>query len=239
MTPVHFNSSVYVLPCPFILSSGSTDPELVRASTELASWLTNILGKEVAFTPIAMDLSARRILTSASPSANSPTRRLLLPVSMTCNLKKVWACGASNLPTGAKAVGKESEIEIVTALIWELNARLASNLDTDVNFERTAISPHNKPKKYVVVGASHAGHTADALADTGTTVYKVVVPGWRIMKQKVAKMCEDLKTVLADAGKDCIVVYQMLDANFFLAKSDKGQVQPPGELQDYLRRLPR
>ena len=59
------------------------------------------------------------------------------------------------------------------------------------------------------------------------------------MKQKVAKMCEDLKAVLAETGEDCIVVYQMLDANFFLAKSDKGQVQPPGELQDYLRRLPR
>ena len=105
----HFNGSVYVLPCPFILSTGSSDPELVRAYTELASWLTIILGKEVAFTPIAMDLSARRILNSASPTANSPTRRLLLPVSMTCNLKKVWACGASNLPTGAEAAGKERD----------------------------------------------------------------------------------------------------------------------------------
>ena len=178
-----------------------------------------------------MDLSARRILTSASPFANSPTRRLLLPVSMTCNLKKVWACGASNLPTGAEAAGKESKIEIVTALIRELNSRLAWNLDLDVNYERTAISPHSKPEKYVVVGASHAGRTADALAGTGAIVYKVVVPGWRIMKQKVAKMCDDLKTVLAEAGgggrrqaeagEDCIVVYQLLNANFFLAKSDK------------------
>ena len=46
------------------------------------------------------------------------------------------------------------------------------------------------------------------------------------MKQKVAKMCEDLKAVLAETGEDCIVVYQMLDANFFLAKSDEGGLLP-------------
>ena len=222
----HFNGSVYVLPCPFILSTGSSDPELVRAYTELASWLTNILGMEVAFTQIAMDLSARRLLNSASPTANSPTRRLLLPVLMTCNLKKVWACGASNLPTGAEAVSKEGEREIVSALIRELNARLASNLDPDVSYERTGISPNSKPEKFVVVGASHAGRTADALVGTGAIVYKVVVPGWRIMKQKVAKMCDDLKLVLAEAGEDCIVVFQLLDANYFLAKSDEGGLLP-------------
>ena len=53
----------------------------------------------------------------------------------------------------------------------------------------------------------------------------MVVPGWRIMKQKVAKMC-DLKLVLAEAGEDCIVVFQLLDANYFLAKSDEGGLLP-------------
>ena len=65
----------------------------------------------------------------------------------------------------------------------------------------------------------------DALVGTGAIVYKVVVPGWRIMKQKVAKMC-DLKLVLAEAGEDCIVVFQLLDANYFLAKSDEGGLLP-------------
>ena len=46
------------------------------------------------------------------------------------------------------------------------------------------------------------------------------------MKQKVAKMCEDLKAVLTEAGEDCTVFYQMLDANFFLAKSDEGGLLP-------------
>ena len=110
----------------------------MRAYTELASWLTNILGKEVAFTPIAMDLSARRLLNSASPTANSPTRRLLLPVLMTCNLKKVWACGASNLPTGAEAASKEGEREIVSALIRELiyTSSLVGHINLHFQFGR-------------------------------------------------------------------------------------------------------
>ena len=110
----------------------------------------------------------------------------------------------------------------MATLIRELHTRLASNLDPAINFERLAVSPVTKPEKYVVVGASHAGCTADALAATIATVTKVVVSGWRIMKQKVAKMCEDLKAVLADVGEDCTVVYQMFDADYFLAKSDEG-----------------
>ena len=108
----------------------------------------------------------------------------------------------------------------MSALIRELNPRLASNLDPDDSYERTAISPHSEPEKFVVVGASHAGRTADALVGTGAIAYKVVVPGWWIMKQKVAKMCDDLKLVLAEAGEDCIVAFQLLNANYFLAKSD-------------------
>ena len=222
----HFSGGVYVMPCPFILCAGSSDPELVRATTELTSWLTIILGKEVAFTPVAIELAARRILASTSPTANSPTRRLLLPVSMTNSLKKVWASGASNLPTGAEAAGKESEAEIVAALIRELNNRLAANLDPEVSLERLAVSPVSKPEKFVVVGASHAGRTADALTAAGATVIKLIVPGWRVMKQKVAKMSEDLRQVLAAVGDDYTVVFQMFDANYFLARSEEGGLLP-------------
>ena len=88
------NGEIYILPCPFIMCWGSDDPEFVRATTELVSWLGNILSKEVFYTPMAMELSARVILKSELPVASAPTRRLLLPVSLSCPLKKKWACGA-------------------------------------------------------------------------------------------------------------------------------------------------
>ena len=91
---------------------------------EWVSWLGNMLSKEVFYTPLAMELSARTILESGKPPASSPTRRLLLPVSLTCPLKKKWACRATNLPIGAVPASGEEEKEIVTTLIKEMNLRM-------------------------------------------------------------------------------------------------------------------
>ena len=96
-----FNGSIYCLPCPFIMCAACTDPELVRATTELVSWLGNILGREVNYTPVAMELCARKILESDLPTAPSSSPRLLLPVSLTSPLKKKWAMSATNLPSRA------------------------------------------------------------------------------------------------------------------------------------------
>ena len=58
---------IYFLPYPFILCAESIDPELVRATTQLVSWLGNMLSKEVCYTPVAMELSARKMLMSSFP----------------------------------------------------------------------------------------------------------------------------------------------------------------------------
>ena len=88
-----FEGRIYCLPSPFILCSGSNDPVLVRSTTELVSWFSNILGKEVFYTPVSMELCARKILVSSLPTADSPPRRLLLPASLTTLVKKVGLRG--------------------------------------------------------------------------------------------------------------------------------------------------
>ena len=119
---------IYFLPCPFILCAESSDPELVRATNELVSWLGNMLSKEVCYTPVAMELSARRMLLSNFPVASSLTWRLLLPEALSSPMKKKWACGATTLPVGAARFDYPAEREIVEALVKELNSRLALNL---------------------------------------------------------------------------------------------------------------
>ena len=76
--------------------------------------------------------------------------------------------------------------------------------------------------KFIVIGASHASRTADALAATGVQVVKLVQPGWCITKTRVAELADQLKTALENEGDNCTVVYQMFDADYFLAKSDEG-----------------
>ena len=45
-------------------------------------------------------------------------------------------------------------------------------------------------------------------------------------EESVAKMCDDLKLVLVEAGEDCTVVFLLFDANYYLAKSDEGGLLP-------------
>ena len=77
-----------------------------------------------------------------------------------------------------------------------------------------------------MVGASHASRTADALAASGETVIKLTQPGWRITRPKVADMASKLSQILQKDGADCTVVFEMMDSNFFLAKTEEGGMVP-------------
>ena len=77
-----------------------------------------------------------------------------------------------------------------------------------------------------MVGASHASRTTDALAASGQTVTKLTQPGWRITRPKVADMASKLHQLLEKEGADCTVVFEMLDSNFFLAKTEEGGMVP-------------
>ena len=220
------DGGIYCLPCPFILCGGTNDVELIRSTAELVSWLGNILGKEVYYTPVALDLSARRILESKFPVTQTTTRRFMLPTALSSNQKKKWACGPASLPARAGPAGTEVEEEIINTLLKELNSRLALNLDTVVSFDRFPALPQPKPGRYVVVGASHAGRTADALAASGASVVKLTVPGWRITKAKVAEMADRLMDTLQQEGPDCSVVFEMFDSNSYLARTEEGGLVP-------------
>ena len=87
-------------------------------------------------------------------------------------------------------------------------------------------APARKPGRYIMVGASHASRTADVLAESGETVTKFTQPGWRITRPKVADMASKLHQLLKKEGADYTVVFEMLDSNFFLAKTEEGGMVP-------------
>ena len=126
----------------------------------------------------------------------------------------------------AAPASESSEQEIINALLKELNARLALHLDTVVSFDRNPAALAIKRDRNIVVGASNASRTADALADIGSSVVKLTVPGWRITRPKVAEMAAKLQAALAAEDPDCVVVFEMFDANFFLARTEDGGMVP-------------
>ena len=108
----------------------------------------------------------------------------------------------------------------------ELNARLALHLDTVVSFDRNPAAPAIKRDRYIVVGASNASRTTDTLANTGSSVVKLTVPGWRVTRPKVAEMAAKLQAALEAKDPDCVVVFEMFNANFFLARTEEGGMVP-------------
>ena len=173
-----------------------------------------------------MELCARRILESSMPTAPASMRRLLLPVSLWSTQKKKWACGATVLPIGAKPTGEKVEKEIVVTLIGELNSRMALNLDPEVSFVRDPPVPKEKPDIYIVIGASHAARTAAALEAGGAEVVKLTQPGWRVTRPKAAEMAGRLREALEKVDPNCIVVFQIFDSNFYLARTEEGGLVP-------------
>ena len=161
------NGAVYFLPCPVLLMEGTNDPEVVRMCLELISWLGNALQKEVNFTPNAMGALVNAYIDNDKTVRAVNTRRLLLPTSMSNTVKRSWASGEVILPASADPLSTEEEGTIIKALIGDLNQRLDMDLDPCPSLARVVevVPEPIKSESFVVVGASHAGRTMQALAD--------------------------------------------------------------------------
>ena len=222
------NGAVYFLPCPVLLMEGTNDPEVVRMCLELISWLGNALQKEVNFTPNAMGALVNAYIDNDKTVRAVNTRRLLLPTSMSNTVKRSWASGEVILPASADPLSTEEEGTIIKALIGDLNQRLDMDLDPCPSLARVVevVPEPIKSESFVVVGASHAGRTTQALKQTGYKAMLVTVPGWRAIKIKAPAMEAVLKEALQDMEPNCTVVFQMLDSAFYYARTDEGSLLP-------------
>ena len=77
-----------------------------------------------------------------------------------------------------------------------------------------------------MVGTSHANRTADALEREGATVMRAVIPGWRALKQKIPPMVELIRARLSTVRGDCIVIFQLFDNRFYMARTEEGGLLP-------------
>ena len=97
---------------------------------------------------------------------------------------------------------------ILCTLIEELEGNLALNLDTRPNLHPDSVASHTAPK-FLVVGASNADRTGDALERSGMSVTRAIIPGWQCFKSKIKNMLELVHDKLRDIRGPCNVVIQM------------------------------
>ena len=85
---------------------------------------------------------------------------------------------------------------------------------------------NQKGPTILVIGASNAGRTADALEKAGEHVSRAVIPGWRCMKPKIPAMVDLVRSKLEEAKGDIVVILQLFDNCFFLAQTEDGGLLP-------------
>ena len=181
----------YILPCPFLLTDGSSNAALLRSIFEITAWLKHSLHGEACDLSATWDAVAATLMRSGANnlSAVSPMR-LVLPSSLITGGKARWDSGWANLAAGVLLMSHTDESCILHKLIEELNGNLSMELDHQPNLNPVAVSAP-KGDQFLVGGASNAERTAAVLERAVNIVFCAVISGWRCMKQKVSVM-EDL-----------------------------------------------
>ena len=98
------SGGIYIIPSPFLLLGGSSDPALILACAEIGGWLHSILSENPQNN--SLSLNATEIATSHilddfgySKVTHAP-KSIMLPISLGSSTKKSWCSGEMRLPKG-------------------------------------------------------------------------------------------------------------------------------------------
>ena len=220
-----FDGSIYVIPCPPMLLDGSSNVAAIRALCETIAWLKHVMHGDNCFLTETHKVVTDLLIARATSMAPASHTRVMMPTSLNSSCRARWDSGGTNLPAGVLPLSPKEEEQILYTMIRELNSNFAMHLDPAPDLSPT----NNKLRKgqcFLLVGASNAGRTADALEQLGVNVLRAVIPGWRGLKMKVQPMVDLVRSKLKEAGPNCIVVHQLLDNSFYLAKTEEGGLIP-------------
>ena len=220
-----FEGGISILPCPPMLIDGTSNFHLVSAIVEVSAWLKQVARGDNCLPIRTLNLVVERLMQRGSGLVEAASQRMMMPVGLTAGDRSSWDSGCTNLPAGVLPLSPKDECDIVHTLITELNNSLAMELDGKPDLAPAASSRHHG-LQILVVGTSNAGRTADALSREGISVLRAVIPGWRCIKMKVPAMLNLIKSKLEEAKADCVILYQIFNNSFYLAKTAEGGLIP-------------
>jgi hypothetical protein len=141
--------------------------------------------------------------------------------------------GFTKLPRCLDPLGPEEEVNLLLDLIRELNEKFMLDLDEDVELVDKLLAdqdePVAKPKRYLVVGNSHASRIACALEDLGYDAKLISAVGWasdpdlnnsvvQLIREEV-ELCED----------ELVILYFLYDNEVYVVEND-GELTAPIKL---------
>ncbi len=193
---------------------GFKDECLARGVLEIYAWLQS-MGGERSVLSNTIEHAKQELLSNGivlGGGTAAPSRIRLPTTTKNYEARTVESSGWANLH-GVGPLTESCEAEIISCLNGELNLKYATCLDEKPVIDRQAGSP-DKPKRFVVVGSSHAARLCTELRQLGHSVIEVARPGWRAMPGTVTSMKELLEQKITESGGSMhndVYVFQLWD----------------------------
>jgi hypothetical protein len=215
-----------ILPAPFILLGGCTDPNLGRLILEFQAWI-RISGVDPdgvlndAFAVVEHHIRS----SPGKKQGKLPDVTHKIPMNISSPKETcVFSEGPTNLPEGVGAFMESTEKLVVTSLLRNLKEMLKLDLDCDPTFSRVQANSTKECFKYIVIGDAHASMVSAELNNSGTSSIHVPMQHYRASNVHAGK----LKTSLAEleVTPDTVLVLQLFDNALFMTETEEGGLLP-------------
>jgi hypothetical protein len=139
--------------------------------------------------------------------------------------------GYVKLPSCLDPLGPEEEVNLLLDLIRELNEKFMLELDEDVELADKLLVDQEEavvvPKRYLVVGNSHANRVACALEDLGLDAKLISAAGWAGDPELNNSIAQLVKEEVELAEGELVIIYFLYDNEVYVVDHEDGEQTAP------------
>jgi hypothetical protein len=139
----------------------------------------------------------------------------------------------NKLPRDLDPLGPDEEVNLLLDLIRELNEKFMLDLDEDVELVDKLLAdqdePVTTPKRYLVVGNSHASRIACALEDLGFEVKLISAAGWASNPDLNNSIVQLIKEEVELCDGELVILYSLYDG-VYVVENEDGELTAPIKL---------
>jgi hypothetical protein len=227
-------------PLPVYFGNGCSDGLAIRVAVEVAAWATHVFGRERVFLKRTFEASHIISQETGEGGRQVPTSaRYRLPASADgSGGTAMWFTdGLVRLPRRVRAPSAAQEKDFYDALVNELRAGLALNVELEPSFDRTvregATAAAMGDGGYLVVGGGNAKMLHKALQQSGKTASLIHLANFRVIRGASEAVAKKIREVVAQRRPAAIVI-QLLDNTVYEVLTEEDDKLPPRRIGEVL-----
>ena len=220
----HFCGDVIVLPGVPFLVDGTDAPMLIRALSDMATWVSEQAGYIETVGPAFSKMKELLFNNGGgTQQPQYPARYWLTDNAVPSDSAKQspWSSsGEVGLPSKVAAMSEKEEQELLSCIL----SGLKENQNLDICLPGASCRTGAKvtsPVHILVVGASNSARLATALEGLGITIGRVTTTNWKPSKESVEILAAHVKSSV-EGEKPAAVVFNMHDNLLYMGRSIDG-----------------